>query len=149
MTTFTIPLMQDPQNAADDVGEDRGTLLDKVNSLLHAISSADETRVLMAGSCLKVAAREHFAREEAQMRAVQYPDIERHCESHLRLLKNLSSLQFMLKNTAGFASDTGPFAFLQRWFEAHLANEDRKFAEFSVQQAPLVAAAAAQPVFLR
>jgi hemerythrin-like metal-binding protein len=148
MTTFTIPRMQDSQGAADDVGEDHGTLLDKVNSLLHAISSADETRVLMAGGCLKVAAQEHFAREEAQMRASQYPDMQRHCESHLRLLKNLSSLQFMLKNTAGFASDTGPFAFLESWFEAHLVNEDRKFADFSSQRAPQVAAAAARQVLL-
>ena len=146
MTTFTIPPMQDSQGAADDVGEDHGTLLDKVNSLLHAISSADETRVLMAGSCLKVAAQEHFAREEAQMRAMHYGDTQRHCESHLRLLKDLSSMQFMLNNTAGFASGTGPFAFLEGWFEAHLANEDRKFADFSARRAPQVAAAAARPV---
>jgi hemerythrin-like metal-binding protein len=149
MTTFTIPRMQDSPGAADDIGEGHGKLLDKIDLLLRAISSADETRVLMAGGCLRVAVQEHFAREEAQMRAMQYPDMPWHCESHLRLLKNLSSLQFMLKNTAGFASNTGPLAFLQRWLEGHLANEDKKFADFSAQQAPPVAAAAAQPVFLR
>jgi hypothetical protein len=105
MTTFTIPRMQDSPGAADDIGEGHGKLLDKIDLLLRAISSADETRVLMAGGCLRVA--------------------------------------------AGFASNTGPLAFLQRWLEGHLANEDKKFADFSAQQAPPVAAAAAQPVFLR
>lgn len=143
MTAFAIPWIQGLADTADDFDEDHWRLLDKVNTLLQAISSANETGVLMACSGLRVAAQEHFAREEAQMRALQYPDMQQHCESHLRLLDGLSSMQFMLKNTAGFASNTGPFAFLERWFEAHLTNDDKRFAEFLAQRAPPVAAAAA------
>jgi hemerythrin-like metal-binding protein len=143
MRTLTIPWVQHLALAADKFDEDHWRLLDKVNTLLQAISSANETGVLMACSGLRVAAQEHFAREEAQMRALQYPDMQRHCESHLRLLESLSSLQFMLKNTNGFASNTAPFAFLQRWFEAHLTNDDKKFAEFLDQRASAGAAAAA------
>lgn len=148
MSMFTIPRTQGLAGAADDFHEDHWQLLDKVNTLLRAISSADETQVLMANSGLRVAAQEHFATEEKQMRALAYPDMQRHCESHLRLLRNLSSLQFMLKNTAGFASNTGPFAFLQRLLEGHLASDDKKFADFSAQRAPPVAAAEAQPASL-
>ena len=151
MTTFTIPWLQRLALAADDFDEDHWNLLDKVNALLLATSSANETQVLMANSGLRVAAQEHFAREEVQMRALRYPALEQHCESHRRLLDGLSSLQFMLRNmdgfsrrnTEGFVSTTGLFAFLQRWFEAHLTNDDRKFADFLAQRAPLVAAEAA------
>jgi hemerythrin-like metal-binding protein len=143
MRTLTIPWVQHLALAADKFDEDHWRLLDKVNSLLQAISTGNETQVLMACSGLRVAAQEHFAREEAQMRALQYLDMQRHCESHLRLLDSLSSLQFMLKNTNGFASNTAPFAFLQRWFEAHLTNDDKKFAEFLDQRAPAGAAEAA------
>jgi len=62
--------------------------------------------------------------------------MQRHCESHRRLLDSLSSVQFMLKNTEGFASNTAPFAFLERWFEAHLTNDDKKFADFLAERAP-------------
>ena len=68
--------------------------------------------------------------------------MERHCESHLRLLDSLSLLHFMLKNTEGFALNLGPFAVLERWFEAHLTNDDKKFADFLAQRAAPVAAAA-------
>ena len=143
MTAFTIPWIQNLAGPADDFDEDHWRLLDKVNTLLQAVSSANETGVLMACSGLRVAAQEHFAREEAQMRALRYPDMQRHCESHRRLLDSLSSVQFMLKNTEGFASNTAPFAFLERWFEAHLTNDDKKFADFLAERAPPVAAVAA------
>jgi len=143
MSTLTIPWVRHLALAADKFDEDHWRLLDKVNSLLQAISTGNETQVLMACSGLRVAAQEHFAREEAQMRALQYPDTQRHCQSHLQLLDSLSSFQFMLKNIDGFASNTAPFAFLERWLEAHLANDDRKFADFLAQRAPAAAAEAA------
>jgi hemerythrin-like metal-binding protein len=148
MTTFSVPWLRKLALVADDFGEDHRNLLDKVNALLLATSSANETQVLMAHSSLRVAAQEHFAREEVQMGALQYPEIQQHCESHRRLLDGLSSLQFMLRNmdgfsrrnTEGFVSTTGLFAFLQRWFEAHLTTDDKKFADFLAQRVPSVAA---------
>jgi len=77
------------------------------NALLQAMSFGDETEVLMACSSLRVAAQEHFAKEEARMRALHYPSTQQHCESHLRLLDSLSSVQFMLKNTRGFCVEHG------------------------------------------
>jgi len=63
MTAFTIPWIQNLAGPADDFDEDHWRLLDKVNTLLQAVSSANETGVLMACSGLRVAAQEHFARE--------------------------------------------------------------------------------------
>lgn len=136
MTTFTIPWIQDLAGATDGFDDDHWRLLDKVNTLLQAISSSDETGILMACSSLRVAAQEHFAAEEAKMSAWLYPDIEPHCQAHRRLLDSLSSLQFMLNNTAGFAANLGPFALLDQWFEAHLANDDRRLADFLARCTP-------------
>lgn len=142
MTTFTIPWIPEPAGTAHDFDEDHWRLLDRVNALLQAMSFGDETEVLMACSSLRVAAQEHFAKEEARMRALHYPSTQQHCESHLRLLDSLSSVQFMLKNTRGFASNTAPFALLERWFEAHLTSDDKKFADFLARQGSPVAATA-------
>lgn len=142
MTTFSIPWIQDLAGAADAFDDEHWRLLDRVNALLQAIAFADDTEVLMAFGSLRVAALEHFAREEAAMRALQYPETDRHCRSHLRLLDSLSSVQFMLNNTKGFASNTGPFALLEQWFDAHLSNDDRKFADFLAARASSIAEAA-------
>ena len=140
-TTFSIPWIQDLAGQADSFDEDHFRLLDKVNALLQAIAFGDETEVLMAFRSLRVAAQEHFAKEEAKMDALQYPLAEQHRESHRRLLHSLSSVQFMLSNTKGFASNTGPFALLEQWFDAHLSNDDRKLADFLAGQGPAMAEA--------
>jgi hemerythrin len=142
MTTFTLPWMQDLGLAATEMDDDHRGLLDKLNALLIAISSQDKTRLVMAISTLRVAANEHFATEEAQMRDLQYPDLEPHCESHRRLLDGLSGLQVTLYVSERFGAGMGPFAFLERWFVAHLTHDDRKFAAFLAQRTPDVPAAA-------
>lgn len=136
MKTFTIPRKQEPAGSADDFGEDHRRMLDMVNTLLQAVSDGNKTRVLMACSRLRVASTEHFAREEAQMRAMRYPETQSHCASHERLLSSLSSAQFMLTNVQGFASGTGPMAFLTNWLDAHVATDDRRLAEFVARPAP-------------
>jgi hemerythrin len=141
MTTFTLPWMQHLSLAAADMDQDHRAILDKLNTLLVAISSGDRTRLMMAMSTLRVAADEHFATEEAQMRDLQYPGIEQHCESHRRLLEGLSGLQSTLYATGSYGTATGPFAFLERWFVAHLTNDDRRFADFLAQRAPEAPAA--------
>jgi hemerythrin len=142
MTTFTLPWMQHLSLAAAEMDDDHRALLDKLNTLLVAISSGDKTRLMMAISTLRVAADEHFATEEAQMRDLQYPDMEPHCESHQRLLQNLSGLQITLYAAERFAATMGPFAFLERWFVAHLSNDDRRFADFLARRAAEAPAAA-------
>jgi hemerythrin len=142
MTTFTLPWIQDLALAADELDDDHRRLLDKLNTLLRAVSSRDKTRVLMAFSNLRAEAQEHFAMEEAQMRDLQYPDMEKHCESHRHLLDGLSTLRFTLDAAERFGSTTGPCVFLERWFVAHLTNDDKKLAEFLARRAPEAPAAA-------
>ncbi len=131
MTTFTIPWTHELELASiDDLDADHRRLLDKIDDLLNALSHRDETRVLMACGALRAAAHEHFATEEALMRDAQYPDLEQHCLSHRRLLDSLTALRFTLDSAERFATTMGPYVFLERWFVAHLANDDRRFDAF-------------------
>jgi hemerythrin len=142
MAMFGLPWTENLALAATDLDDDHRGLLDKLNQLLTAISSRDDTRLLMAASTLRVAAEEHFATEEAEMRELQYPDMDQHCESHRRLLEGLSGLQVTLHAAEKFGSTMGPFAFLERWFVAHLTNDDKKFADFLAQRASKTTTAA-------
>lgn len=137
-----LPWTQNMALAPDDLDEEHRGLLNKLNRLLAAISAEDKTGLMMAFSTLQVASQEHFATEEAQMLDLSYPDREKHCESHRRLLEGLSELRYTLSATERFASTMGPHVFLERWFVAHLANDDKKLAEFLAQrarQAPIAA----------
>jgi hemerythrin-like metal-binding protein len=141
MTVFGIPWLQEMSLAAADLDDEHRALLDKVDAVLRANASHDPTWRLMAIGTLKVAAEEHFALEEAKMRELSYPEMEQHCASHQRLLSGLIQLQFSLHAADGNEVALDPYAFLERWFVAHLGNDDRKLAEFLQRQAPEATAA--------
>jgi hemerythrin-like metal-binding protein len=141
MTAFGIPWLQEMSLAAAVLDDDHRALLDKVDAVLRANESKDPTWRLMAIGTLKVAAEDHFASEEAKMRELSYPEMEQHCASHQRLLSGLVQLQFSLHAADGNEVALDPYAFLERWFVAHLGNDDRKLAEFLQRQAPEATAA--------
>jgi hemerythrin len=106
------------------------TLLGSVNRVLAAISSGDQTDVLMSFSVLVAEARRHFAAEEELMRKLCFPDRDRHCVQHEKLQLGLAGLQFTLSNRPSFAWSPGPFVYLDRWFAAHLQTDDRRLAAY-------------------
>lgn len=135
MSTFSVPWTQGLSLAADYLTDDHKGLLDKVNGLLVAVAREDKTSVVMAFGVLRIAAQEHFDREEASMRSAQYPEAERHCASHQEMLRGLDRLQVMLETQDRYALTVGPFLFLEQWFEKHLTNDDKRLAEFLSHQA--------------
>ena len=130
MNTNTLPWTPVFSLLAPELDDEHRSLLDKVNRLLAAISSGDETTVLMAFSVLVAEARHHFAAEEAQMEVLRYPDRERHRAQHEKLRLGLAVLQFTLSNRTTFGSSLGPLVYLDRWFAAHLQTDDRRLATF-------------------
>lgn len=109
-------------------------VLNDINRLLAAISSGDQTDVLMSFSVLVAEARRHFAAEEELMRKVCFPEHDRHHAQHEQLQLGLAGLQFTLSNRPSFARSPGPFVYLDRWFAAHLQTDDRCLAEFIRQR---------------
>ena len=135
MSTFSVPWTQGLSLPAEYLTEEHRGLLDKVNRLLEAVARQDKTSVVMAFGVLRIAAQEHFDREEASMRSAQYPETERHSASHQELHRGLDRLQVMLDTQDRYALTVGPFLFLEQWFEKHLTNDDKRLAEFLSHQA--------------
>ena len=137
MSAFTLPWTQALALQANDVNESHRGLLDKVNALLIAISSKDQTRVLMAFSVLTAEAQAHFAVEEELMRAAGYPGLAEHRERHQRLLQGLAELRFTVSAAQNFPEGGGPLIFLERWFVPHLTHDDKNLADFLATRTPL------------
>jgi hemerythrin len=136
MTALTLPWTENLVLLSEAMDDDHRGLLDKLNALLTAIPSRDQTRVLMAFSALTAEVRAHFTLEEARMRDVGYPDRDVHCERHQQLLQGLSELHYTLSAAQNFAGSMGPFVFLERWFVPHLTHDDKKLADFLAMRKP-------------
>ncbi len=130
MYSTTLPWSDTYSLVAPALDEEHRSLLEKINRLLSAISSRDETAVLMAFSVLVAESGRHFAAEEERVRMLSYPDRERHCAQHKKLRSRLAGLQFTLGNATSFASSQGPFLYLRSWFSAHLQTDDSRLAAF-------------------
>jgi len=82
---------------------------------------------------LKHHMREHFATEEAMMKAVGYPDLARHQAEHEVFRTRLEELQ--LKSIAqDISADT--VHFLSHWLSNHIAKSDLAYAPFLTQGNP-------------
>ena len=82
---------------------------------------------------LKHHMREHFATEEAMMKAVGYPDLARHQAEHEVFRTRLEELQ--LKSIAqDISADT--VHFLSHWLGNHIAESDLAYAPFLTQGNP-------------
>jgi hemerythrin len=130
MNAYSLPWTAAAALSDPELDAEHRTLLDDINRLLVAVSSGDQTSVLMSFSVLVAESRRHFAAEEALMRKLRFPDIDRHRAQHEKLQLGLAGLQFTLSNRPGFAHSAGPFVYLDRWFGAHLQSDDRRLAEF-------------------
>jgi hemerythrin-like metal-binding protein len=130
MTNLTLHWTRDLTLPACDLDDDHHRLLAKLNALLVAAPSGNATRITMAFGAVMGEARLHFAREEAQMLAVRFPDAEEHVEKHRNLLRMLTALRYSINVSQRFAASVNPYVFLDRWFTPHLIHDDRKLADF-------------------
>lgn len=76
---------------------------------------------------LKHYIREHFAVEEAMMKAAGYPDLEQHRAEHAKFRAKLEELQ--LKSIGeDISSDT--VRFLNNWLTNHIARTDMAYVPY-------------------
>ena len=69
---------------------------------------------------------EHFATEEALMRATGFPDLERHIDKHEALARQVSEL--LLRFSEGYLTIPNTLArFLAEWLKHHIREEDIAF----------------------
>jgi hemerythrin len=78
---------------------------------------------------------EHFATEEALMRASGYPSLARHAEKHAVLARQVSELA--LRFSEGFLTIPNTLSrFLFDWLKLHIREEDSAFIAWLKGQSP-------------
>ncbi len=99
--------------------------------ILSPDSAADEARAFRHGlRFLAGYVREHFAAEEAAMRAVMLPGLEQHQAQHRRFRAELEQLRVQVrKDGSTRASQLRLHFLLSDWFAQHLRYWDRKLAD--------------------
>lgn len=69
----------------------------------------------------------HLAVEEALLQIVGYPDQASHCESHERLVHQITELEEKLKQNPSGENLVG---FFEDWFVRHVLSSDRDYAAY-------------------
>lgn len=112
----------DTGNASLD--EYRRTFADGLNEIYREMMAGDgRTAAMKLIKMMTKDAKTHFDREESEMRAASYPDIEKHLLDHKIFMDEISLLETSFaENRDGVVRDA--FNFLADWFSAHVVEED-------------------------
>ena len=77
---------------------------------------------------------EHFQTEEALMMRVDYPDYDRHKQTHDGLLSKVDRLLLKFRDRNTEAVTTEITQFLTEWLAHHIKGEDKKMIQFFQNQ---------------
>ena len=73
---------------------------------------------------------EHFQTEESLMMAVDYPDYDRHKQTHDHLLAKIDNLLLKFRDRDTRVITTEITQFLVEWLAHHIKGEDQKMIQF-------------------
>jgi len=79
----------------------------------------------------------HLAVEEALLEIIEYPSLAEHCDSHSKLMGQMTELEDGLQKTASGEKLVG---FFEDWFVRHVLSRDREYAAYLKDKLPAVAA---------
>ncbi len=127
---FALPWVKQLTMQSEELNREHMAILEKLNSLLHALNSGDPTRITMARSIMSAEARAHFANEEEMMLTAGYPGRTAHIEQHDELMRSLERIQNVLTFGIASWSPANELSMLERWFVPHLTYADQAFADF-------------------
>ncbi|MCX5934198.1 MAG: hemerythrin domain-containing protein, partial [Pseudanabaena sp. LacPavin_0818_WC45_MAG_42_6] len=77
---------------------------------------------------------EHFQTEESLMMRVDYPDYDRHKQTHDCLLSKVDNLLLKFRDRNTEAVTTEITQFLTEWLAHHIKGEDKKMIQFFQNQ---------------
>jgi hemerythrin-like metal-binding protein len=110
------------------IDDDHRSLIEFVNAFYQCMESGESNRrVSKAMSALIAYTGEHFAREEAAMRRIQYVAALAHRVEHAKLLKQLIELRDMLDAGAGL-NVPAVASYLTEWLHDHILTKDMQLA---------------------
>ena len=77
----------------------------------------------------------HLAVEEALLEVIRYPDLAGHCDSHAKLIDQITRLEDQLEKKASGENLVG---FFEDWFISHVLSRDREYAAYIKAELPLL-----------
>jgi hemerythrin-like metal-binding protein len=112
------------------IDDDHRRLVGLVNDL-HTATSEGRGMEVVAGIMTQLIdyTTEHLRREEAEMAAVNFPNLERHKIGHAKFIEGLHSLQQKYENgSITVASQLSTI--LRDWLSLHIRRSDKELLEF-------------------
>lgn len=117
----------------DNLDQDHMKMVQLINSLIDQ-SPPDNTSIQQRVAALMKHLHRHFAAEEAFLRRIDYPDYCAHKHEHRLELSEITALTRALEDSAQRTVDIIIFREIKHWFLNHAVLEDRRFADYFVQQ---------------
>jgi hemerythrin len=115
----------------DTIDADHKVLIEMINRLDEAIKTKEPhgtvNRVL--GELLDYTGY-HFDREEALMKAANYPDLDAHIRTHGTLKAQVADIRNRYERNPNSIHEREVLAFLKNWLTAHILGRDKLYAPF-------------------
>ena len=107
---------------------DHRKLISMVNALIEAMSKGQANDIISkVMNNLIIYTKEHFGREEAEMRRIQYDAAISHKSEHTKLIKQVTDLKASL-DAGQKLSVLAVSNFLSDWLRNHILTVDKKLA---------------------
>ena len=138
LSTLTKPIacwQQEYNTGNSQVDGQHQQLFEIVNALHDAVVS--KKNVYTIQELLEALANhtiEHFQTEESLMMAVDYPEYDRHKQTHDCLLSKVDRLLLKFRDRNTEAVTTEITQFLAEWLAHHIKGEDTKMIQFFQNQ---------------
>lgn len=110
--------------AIDDEHKELFNAVQAIESAMARNADPAEMDVLL--KVLPAVTFEHFAGEEAMMRAVKYPGVVLHAANHQRLMEKVEAFSARYSH-GGVAVNQYALNFLRDWLLYHIENDDARF----------------------
>lgn len=117
---------------------DHRELIARIDALIDAMESAAGTGLSAAMQHLVAYTKEHFAREEAEMRRIRYVAALAHGSEHAKLLQQIGGLEDIIE-AGGRIHVAAVSDFLRQWLRDHILATDMRLAA-ALKEAPESAA---------
>jgi len=122
---------EDLSVGTDTIDADHKILIDMINKLDDAIKTKEphETVNQVLSELLDYTGY-HFDREEALMKAANYPDYEAHARTHGILRAQVADIRNRYERNPNSIHEREVLAFLKNWLTAHILGRDKLYAPF-------------------
>jgi hemerythrin len=107
------------------IDDDHHDVVDIINNLNDSCGDAALVSWALAG--LDRYVRRHFSREEALMRAVRYPDYDRHLALHQGFARSIKDLRYRWEVERIPVIEAETLLMLAHWWMSHIRHEDPKY----------------------